>query len=180
LAVSNAPADANEAAASVASSSGLEVSGSAGGGNLAVKLQGSGAYKSDKATTEIRKATEKLDPWLGRQCGEVALASMPTPTQPPPGNKPETATPVAITSDTGPRFKGRMGSLEPGISYNQGDLYDRPAPSAAACSAICYNDDRCIAMTWIESQQRCWIKSYFTGNIGPSHDTTSARRLITR
>ena len=71
---------------------------------------------------------------------------------------------------------GPMGSLEPGISYNQGDLYDRPSPTAQQCASLCYNDNRCIAMTFIPSQQRCWIKGSI-GPIGRSNDMVSARRI---
>lgn len=78
-----------------------------------------------------------------------------TPTEPKPTfTTPTTryATPPPPPPDT------KMGPLQRGISYNQGDIYDRPATSAEECSRLCYNDNRCKAMTFIISQQRCWIK----------------------
>ena len=73
------------------------------------------------------------------------------------------------------RATGAMGPLEPGISYNQGDLYDRPASSAEECARLCYNDDRCRAMTFIISQQRCWIKNQ-VNPAAASSDMVSARK----
>lgn len=74
------------------------------------------------------------------------------------------------------RSTGSMGPLEEGISYNQGDLYDRPSSSAQECTQLCYNDDRCVAVTFIKSQQRCWIKSSL-GPIGRSSDMVSSRKV---
>ena len=162
--------------ASKSSSEGLEVSGSAGGGNLAVKLNVGGAYKLNNATTDIQKASQKLESGLGKLCRDMALAP-----EEPPRAPPWTPTTKGGTGGSGSlRFKGPMGPLEPGISYNQGDIYDSTAMTAAECSKLCYNDDRCIAVTWIDTQKRCWVKSFFTGNIGHSSDMTSARKLITR
>jgi hypothetical protein len=111
----------------------------------------------------------------------VATRSNPTPTpQPVPAayQAPEqtpAATPTAnpVVTATGP-----MGALQPGTSYNQGDIYDRPASSAEECSTMCYNDNRCRAMTFIISQQRCWIKDKVTGDVGHSPDMVSALRQI--
>ena len=74
------------------------------------------------------------------------------------------------------RHTGGMGPLEEGISYNGGDLYDRPSSSPEECSTLCYNDDRCTAATFIRSQQRCWIKSLI-GPAGRSSDMVSSRKL---
>jgi len=73
------------------------------------------------------------------------------------------------------RFTGPMGALEQGVSYSGGDIYDRPASSAEQCATLCANDDRCRAVTFIISQQRCWLK----GSINPaqySNDMISARK----
>jgi hypothetical protein len=40
-----------------------------------------------------------------------------------------------------------------------------------------YNDDRCLAVTFIESQQRCWLKDSI-GSVGRSNDMTSSRRIV--
>ena len=73
------------------------------------------------------------------------------------------------------KFTGHMGSLEPGISYSGGDIYDRPSHSPEECSNLCDNDDRCRAVTFIISQQRCWIKDRINA---PEHssDMVSARK----
>jgi hypothetical protein len=81
--------------------------------------------------------------------------------------------PAAYLNST--HHTGPMGPLERGISYSQGDLYDRPASSPEQCSQLCANDDRCVAVTFIISQQRCWIKS----SLNPpqqSGDMVSARK----
>ena len=83
--------------------------------------------------------------------------------------------PVQPESDR-TRFTGRMGPLEEGISYNQGDMYDRPANSPQECAAACYNDDRCIAVTYVTDQKRCWLKNSI-GPIGRSPAMVSSRKL---
>lgn len=99
----------------------------------------------------------------------------------PPREQPSAAptTPAqgpASTPTAGPdRFTGPMGALEAGISYSGGDLYDRQVSSAEECVTLCANDDRCRAVTFIISQQRCWVK----GSINPpqpSGDMVSARK----
>jgi hypothetical protein len=89
-------------------------------------------------------------------------SSTPTP-QPAPTQHSTTAvtpdaTPTVIETPAVRHSADLMGPLQPGISYNQGDLYDRPASSPQQCSQLCYNDDRCRAVTFVISQQRCWIK----------------------
>ena len=74
------------------------------------------------------------------------------------------------------RYYGEMGPLEEGISYNQGDLYDEPASSSEDCRTLCFNDDRCIAVTFIKSQHRCWVKTTI-GPIGRSSDMVSSRKM---
>ena len=74
-----------------------------------------------------------------------------------------------------PRFTGPMGALEHGVSYSGGDLYDRPAGSAEQCVTLCANDDRCRAVTFIISQQRCWIKDRIN-DPQQSGDMISARK----
>lgn len=51
-----------------------------------------------------------------------------------------------------------MGPLKPGVSFLQGDIYSRQARSAEECAELCEQEMRCRAMTFIISQQRCWIK----------------------
>ena len=87
----------------------------------------------------------------------------------------QTVGPSPVPTPATPHFTGPMGALEHGISYSGGDLYDRPAASAEQCAQLCANDDRCRAVTFIISQQRCWIK----GAINPtqqSPDMVSARK----
>ena len=74
------------------------------------------------------------------------------------------------------RYTGQMGPLEEGISYTQGDMYDQPAASPQDCQVLCSNDDRCVAVTFVKSQQRCWVKNAI-GPIGRSSDMVSSRKL---
>lgn len=110
--------------------------------------------------------------------GLIALTKQPQNPNPahvgPQGPTPSGELPLPAIGSTG-SATGPMGNLQPGISYNQGDIYDRPAKSPAECSTLCYNDDRCVAMTFIVSQQRCWIKNQI-GPIGQSQDMVSARK----
>jgi hypothetical protein len=52
----------------------------------------------------------------------------------------------------------RMGSLVNGLVYLQADYRSVPVNSAAACSALCLQETQCAAMTFIISQQLCWLK----------------------
>ena len=58
-----------------------------------------------------------------------------------------------------------MSPLELGRVYLGADLYSKAAPSAEACARICAREPRCRAMTYIKSQQLCWVKH--TANPGP-------------
>jgi len=75
------------------------------------------------------------------------------------------------------KFTGPMGPLEMGVSYNQGDIYESPAGSAQDCATMCANDDRCVAVTYVVSQKRCWVKNK-TLSTSPSSDMVSSRKLI--
>ena len=91
----------------------------------------------------------------------VAFKPVPQPNRPDPGVVMPTPRPTPVPTPVPrptPVVYGPMGPLERGISYNQGDIYDRPSSSPEQCSQLCYNDNRCRAMTFIISQQRCWIK----------------------
>ena len=52
-----------------------------------------------------------------------------------------------------------MGPLVPGLVYLQGDYRDELVGSAEACATLCANEPQCRAMTFIISQQRCWLKN---------------------
>lgn len=148
----------------------MDVSVNGGGAGLVLKLEGGVAYKKSDADHAIDEAVEKLDPRLSTFCKELAQTS----------DSVERLGRGAFDRPDTPRYRGRMGPLERGLSYNQGDIYDTPSATPAECSKRCDDDNRCIAVTWIESQKRCWVKGSFTGNIGYSSDMVSARRLITR
>lgn len=75
------------------------------------------------------------------------------------------------------KFIGPMGSLEPGVSYSGGDIYDRPSQSPEECAKLCFDDDRCRAVTFIISQQRCWIKNRVNAN-QQSSDMVSAQKKV--
>ena len=117
----------------------------------------------------------------------IALGPRPGDGQPTPQNQPANAPTLQTSSLTQPQkgsgetvgaagSSGVMGPLEPGISYSQGDIYDRPAGSPEECVQLCSNDDRCRAVTYIISQQRCWLKD----RVNPaqlSSDMISAKKL---
>jgi hypothetical protein len=109
----------------------------------------------------------------------VAIRSSNSSTAGPPvtqQSSPQEPIPAQAPGAVSPeRFTGTMGALEPGVSYSGGDIYDRPASSAEQCAILCGNDDRCRAVTYIISQQRCWLKN----RINPaqySNDMISARK----
>jgi len=103
-------------------------------------------------------------------------APSPQPTPASPSNEARPApTPSPVVAPAPARFTGPMGQLEPGLSYSGGDMYDRPSSSAQQCVQICANDDRCRAVTFIISQQRCWVKDRI--NVPqPSSDMVSSRK----
>lgn len=113
---------------------------------------------------------------------KASSPAIPRPTpQPRPATPDQDATKNATkrqppSVQPGGRFTGSMGPLEEGVSYNQGDLYDQPSSSPQQCALFCYNDDRCVAITFIKSQQRCWIKSSI-GPVGRSGDMVSSRKV---
>jgi PAN domain len=71
-----------------------------------------------------------------------------------------------------------MGPLEFDKAYLQGDLYSRPATSAADCSVLCLNDKECKAMTYIKSQQLCWIKGEVRGSAVTSDMISATKQAI--
>ena len=52
----------------------------------------------------------------------------------------------------------QMGPFELGFNYNGGDLFSSVTNDAGTCRALCEKDRRCVAMTFIPDQRRCWIK----------------------
>jgi PAN domain len=98
----------------------------------------------------------------------------------PPHPSEFTGSPVAqqpppTATSTTQHLTGPMGPLERGVSYNGGDLYDRPADNPEACAQLCANDDRCRAVTFIISQKRCWVKERINAS-APSVDMVSSRK----
>jgi len=96
-----------------------------------------------------------------------------SPSPPPPVSPLPPPPPVNIV--TTQHFTGPMGALEHGISYNGGDIYDRPAATPEACVQLCANDDRCRAVTFIISQNRCWVKDRVNASASSS-DMISSRK----
>jgi hypothetical protein len=149
----------------------MEVGVTGGGSGVILKIDGGITYKKTDVDRAISDVTTKIDPNLAGYCKSLADQSAGTAASPKAG------------ANDGParvRYLGPMGPLESGISYNQGDLHDSSAQTAQQCSNYCLNDDRCLAVTWINSQKRCWIKGSFTGNVGYSSDMVSARKLVQR
>lgn len=101
------------------------------------------------------------------------LALHQAPQSQPRPTRPSVTAPTQISDS--PRFTGPMGPLEHGVSYSQGDLYDRAASSPEQCVQLCSNDDRCRAVTFIISQQRCWVKGTINAP-QQSSDMISARK----
>lgn len=61
-----------------------------------------------------------------------------------------------------------MSALEYDKAYLQGDIYSKPSVSAEDCSTLCLNEEKCKAMTYIKSQQLCWIKGAVQGSASTS------------
>lgn len=59
--------------------------------------------------------------------------------------------------DTPPR-KPTMGPLVEGLAYRQADYRSASVASADDCSALCRDEERCVAMTFVVSQKLCWLK----------------------
>ena len=112
----------------------------------------------------------------------AAMIAMRAPSTPEPKQVvPQSPTRPESASASKPhvdptKFTGPMGPLEVGISYNQGDMYDNPAASAQDCAKMCADDDRCLAVTYIVSQKRCWVKNTIL-SAGASPDMISSRKL---
>jgi len=148
--------------------------------NSALNLSGdssSGAlYRSGGASAAWRKFGDGTFPLATL----IVIGQRPNPPS-ASGRVPVPSSLQSVMPPGGPkaakRFSGPMGPLEPGISYSQGDMYDRPSSTAQQCATLCYNDYRCLAATYIDSQQRCWLKNSI-GPIGRSTDMTSSRRLV--
>ncbi len=108
----------------------------------------------------------------------LMLALKPGPTPPGPfvtpklGETPRVASPSPEISVPPPR----MGQLMEGVAYLQADIYSRPTATAAQCSELCRSDPDCKAMTFIKSQQLCWIKNSIPGTAS-SPDMVSAKKL---
>jgi len=54
-----------------------------------------------------------------------------------------------------------MGPLEPGVDYAHSDINPKgwsSVASAEACSYMCYARPDCKAMTYVVSNQSCWLK----------------------
>jgi hypothetical protein len=110
--------------------------------------------------------------FLALRASNPSSGAPPASQQASPQESASTQVPESVSPE---RFTGPMGALEQGVSYSGGDIYDRPASSAEQCATLCGNDDRCRAVTFIISQQRCWLK----GSINPaqySNDMISARK----
>ena len=74
-----------------------------------------------------------------------------------------------------PGVAGQMGSILKGVNFDQGDLYSRNSVTAQQCAELCRDEDRCVATTFVISQNRCWIKSRIEG-IRYSSDMASSLR----
>ncbi len=137
-------------------------------GLAALLVAGTGAYVAIYQPQQRRDAPTQSTAASQEHPGAQSAALGPTVSPPA----------AAPLPDPGQkRYNGPMGPLEAGISYNQGDLYDRPSSSPQQCSDLCSGDDRCLAATFITSQQRCWLKNSI-GPIGRSSDMTSSRRIV--
>lgn len=92
-----------------------------------------------------------------------------------PQPRPSPTEPAAQGSEpVGPRFV--MGALQYDKAFIGRDLSSSgtPASSPEDCSNLCMNDDRCHAMTYIKSQQLCWLKSSSDGGSAQTSDMISA------
>ncbi len=97
--------------------------------------------------------------YFGNKRDTPPIAQQQAQTQSEPKTSSATQVPLPPQPSPAEKFTGPMGPLESGVSYSGGDIYDRPTHSPEECSKLCDNDDRCIAVTFIISQQRCWLKN---------------------
>jgi hypothetical protein len=86
---------------------------------------------------------------------------------------------VKVTPSTDPAppvSHAVMSALQYDKAYIGEDLDSKgkPAASPEDCSALCMSDDRCHAMTYIKSQQLCWLKHSPNGGSAQTPDMISA------
>lgn len=55
--------------------------------------------------------------------------------------------------------KAAMGALQDNTSFADNDMYYRITISPDDCAAQCVSDTSCAAVTFVKSQQKCWLKS---------------------
>jgi hypothetical protein len=87
--------------------------------------------------------------------------------------KPELPAQTPGSSDP-PVSRFVMSALQYDKAYLQEDLYSRPTANPEDCSDLCMHDERCRAMTYIKSQQLCWIKHSVEGGSASTPDMISA------
>jgi len=69
-----------------------------------------------------------------------------------------------------------MGPLQPGVDFGHSDINPKgwsSVPSAEICSYMCYARDDCKAMSYVISNQSCWLK-YAVPAPGKEADMISA------
>jgi hypothetical protein len=72
-----------------------------------------------------------------------------------------------------------MGAGEAGVELMGGDYAQTKAPMGEACSKICQDDSRCVAMTFRQSTQQCFLKNTITGQ-AKQHDPNVPDYISTR
>jgi V8-like Glu-specific endopeptidase len=71
---------------------------------------------------------------------------------------------------------GNPRGLEQGIDRPGSDYLSVTASTAAACASRCASEDRCVAFTWVDASDTCWLKSAVPEAKGSSGTVSGVRR----
>jgi len=72
----------------------------------------------------------------------------------------------------------KMSPLRLRQAYKAGHDYKSvPTVSAYACQVVCAGDNRCKAVTWIDSQKLCWLKDALSP-LAANPDMTSSQKQV--
>jgi hypothetical protein len=109
----------------------------------------------------------------------AALFSSTTPFWWPKTGAPPSRPTTTLQEGTSNTALRPMGPGEPGVELIGGDYAQAKAPNGEACSKICQDDNRCVAMTFRQSTQDCFLKDKITGQKRP-HDAIAPDYISTR
>ena len=71
---------------------------------------------------------------------------------------------------------GNARGLEQGIDRPGNDYLTATTSTASACASRCASEDRCVAFTWVDASDTCWLKSAVPAAQGGSGMVSGVRR----